>query len=75
MKKYLINQLTQITAWVGLFLIIYYLLPLPSWLLLVGGITLIAVDDDIVKRGMAKVSPSLEKWLNDVLGDDKGGSV
>lgn len=69
MKKWFLLQLTETTAWIGLFVILAALF-LPRSYIVFLGIVLIAVDDNIVKKWIAKISPRLaakiEEWTNEI---------
>lgn len=69
MKKWFLLQLTETTAWIGLFVILAALFLPRSYIVILGAI-LIAVDDNIVKKWIAKISPRLaakiEEWTNEI---------
>ena len=62
--KYIISQLTQITAWIGLFIILSVFFA-PNWLTIAFGALLIGLDDKIVQDWCAKAAPSLTKKINE----------
>lgn len=65
MRKYLINQLTQITAWIGAFIVLAEIIRLPDYMTMFFGMLLILVDDEIVKGWCEKMRPSIEAKLKD----------
>jgi len=65
MKKYLISQLTQISAWIGLLLVVSAFLVPRSWIL-VFGILLIITDDEALKGWVAKRAPWLTKKIEEI---------
>jgi hypothetical protein len=63
MRNYIINQLTQITAWIGFGIVILELFRVPDWLIMFVGVWLILIDDEMVKRWCAKAAPELAEKL------------
>lgn len=59
MKKYLIKQLTEITAWIG-FIVILMAIFSPREYIAIAGLLLIATDDEAVKNWIARNAP----WLS-----------
>jgi hypothetical protein len=63
MKNYFKKQLHQMTAWIGAAIVVSEVLRLPDWLIMVMGIVLIALDDDIVKAWCEKLRGIVEKEI------------
>ena len=61
-KKYIINQLTDLSAWIGI-AIIFSALFLPTSVTVCLGFFLIFTSDAALKEKIAKWSPELEKIL------------
>lgn len=65
MKKWILLQLTETTAWVGLFVILAAIFAPRSYIIVLG-VILIAVDDNIVKNWIAKISPKLAAKIEEL---------
>jgi len=59
LKNYIINKLTQLSAWIGLFIIIAAFF-LPSAWIALAGVLLILTDDDKLQKLISKWSPSIK---------------
>ena len=66
MKNWLKQQVTEVTAWVGLYLVIIAFLNEPFWLNIVAGVLLIAADDQKVSNWIKSVAPSLQAKIDKV---------
>jgi hypothetical protein len=64
MKKYLLAQLFQVSAWIGLALIISAFVA-PRWVILTLGVLLILTDDEKLKGWVAKHAPGINAWLEE----------
>ncbi len=64
MAKWFFAQLTQVSAWIGLAVVISAVL-LPREYIAILGVVLILVDDDILKNLMNKYAPSLAKKIEE----------
>jgi hypothetical protein len=64
MKKYLLAQLTQVSAWIGLIIIIAAFIAPREWIA-VGGLALILTDDEALKGWVAKHAPWIAKKFED----------
>lgn len=65
MKNYIIKQLTQTSAWIGLILVIGAVVMPRSWILFMG-LILIITDDKNMAAFFARLSPSMKKWIDDL---------
>ncbi len=65
MKKYLLTQLTQVSAWIGVFIIIGAFLA-PREYIAIFGLLLILTDDEALKGWVAKHAPGMVKWFEDL---------
>lgn len=65
MKKWFLLQLTEMSAWIG-FIIIIAAFIVPREYIALLGVLLIATDDDALKARVAKMSPGLAKWFEDL---------
>lgn len=65
MKKYILAQLTQVSAWIGLLIIIAAFIA-PRGYIVIFGVALILTDDEALKTWVAKRSPwlaaKIEEW-------------
>ncbi len=65
MKKYLLGQLSQVSAWIGFALIISAFVA-PRWLLVVFGVLLVITDDAKLKAWVSRNAPwvtaKLDEW-------------
>ena len=61
-KNYIINQLTQISAWLGVAIIIAAIVA-PVWVVVLFGVFLIMTDDKKLQDRFAKWSPSIKRAL------------
>lgn len=66
MKSWLKQQVTEITAWAGLFLILASILHLPWWVFSVVGILLICTDDVAATDWLKRNSPAFQRWIDSV---------
>lgn len=58
MKKYIIKQLTQSSAWIGAGVIIAALI-LPRSFIMMLGVALIIIPDDVLRKKFAQWSPAV----------------
>lgn len=65
MKKYLLTQLTQVSAWIGLTLILVAFIAPREYIALLG-IALILTDDEALKTWVAKRSPWLAAKIEEI---------
>lgn len=63
MKKWFVAQLTQITAWLGVFLMVAALFDFPNLVVFVTGLALLLTDDVWFQKKMTEWSPALKKIL------------
>lgn len=65
MKKYILSQLTQVSAWIGIALILMAFFAPRSYIVIAGAL-LILTDDEALKSWVAKRSPwlanKIEEW-------------
>ena len=66
MKDWLKQQVTELTAWAGFWLIVTGWLNTPYWLDFVVGVLLISIDDTKAANWLKKVSPKLQKKIDEV---------
>jgi hypothetical protein len=66
MKNWLKQQVTELTAWAGLWLILTGWLNTPYMLDFAVGILLISIDDAKAAAFLAKYSPKLQKKIDEV---------
>lgn len=64
MKKYILTQLTQVSSWIGVLIIVMALI-VPRQYIVFLGIALILVDDAALKAWIAKQSPWLAAKINE----------
>lgn len=64
MKKYLLAQLLQVSAWTGFAVIIAAFIA-PRWFIILLGILLIFTDDEWLKSWVAKNAPGIAKWIDE----------
>lgn len=64
MKKYLIAQLSQVSAWIG-FLLILSAFIAPRYMMVLFGLALILTDDEALKSWVATKAPWLTKKINE----------
>lgn len=62
-KNYIINQLTQLSAWLGVGTIIAAACLPRTWIIFFG-ILMVVTDDHKLQEMFAKWSPSIKKALN-----------
>jgi hypothetical protein len=65
MKSYLKSQLTEPTAWLGLFIILAGLF-MPRWFIIGLGIAAIAINEDAIKAYLVSKAPFLSKKIDGV---------
>lgn len=65
MKKYLLGQLSQVSAWIGIILIFAAFL-LPREYIVFLGLALILTHDEALKGWVAKQAPGITKWFEDI---------
>jgi hypothetical protein len=65
MKNWLKQQVTEVTAWIGLYLIIIAFLNEPYWLNIVAGIALIFIDDTKASAFVKKHAPWLQSKIDE----------
>lgn len=63
MLKYLLGQLTQMTSWIGIVLIICALIA-PRWAIIVLGVILFITHDEALKGWVTKNAPGITDWIN-----------
>ncbi len=64
MKKYLISQLTQVSAWIGVCVILAAFFA-PRSVIVVLGVLLILTDDEWLRAFVTKSAPKVEKKINE----------
>ena len=65
MKKWFLLQLTEVTAWIGFILILSAFFA-PREYIAILGVVLIATDDEALKAWLAKRSPKLQAWFQEL---------
>lgn len=65
MKKWILLQLTEVSAWVGFIIIIATFIAPREYIAILGAL-LIIVDDDILKNWVAKISPKLAAKIEEL---------
>lgn len=65
MKKYLLNQLTSVSAWIGAILVLAAF-AFPRDYIAIIGLALIMVPDATLRNWVAKQSPGLQKFFDDL---------
>ena len=65
MKKWFLLQLTEVSAWIGLMVILAALFA-PTGYQIALGVLLIATDDEALKNWIAKRSPKLQAWFEEL---------
>lgn len=65
MKKWFLLQLTEVSAWIGFIIIVAAFMAPREYIAILGAI-LIATDDEALKAWLAKRSPALTKWFEDL---------
>jgi hypothetical protein len=65
MKKYIFNQLTQVSAWIG-FLLVVCALVAPRGYLAILGVVLMLTHDDTLKNWVIAHAPWLQARYNDI---------
>lgn len=66
MLKYFLSQLTQMSTWFGLFVILGAFFCPRSWLFLLG-VVMLFLRDDSVKAFITARAPGVSKWIEDAL--------
>lgn len=66
--KYLLNQLTQISAWFGVCVIIAALFATRGELVILGAVMLL-MHDSFIKDIIAKWAPGLSKWIEETIAE------
>ncbi len=65
MKKYILKQITEVTAWIGLAIIIMAFMA-PRHYIAIAGVLIIAGDQDAMQAWITKKSPwlatKIEEW-------------
>lgn len=64
MRKYLLSQLLQVSAWIGFGLILCAFVA-PRWFIILLGALLILTDDEKLKGWVAKNAPGLSAWIDE----------
>ncbi len=64
--KYILNQLSQVSSWIGIILIAISFIA-PRWAIAVFGVLLFVSNDEELKAWVAKRAPGLTKWLSDLV--------
>lgn len=64
MKKYLLAQLLQVSAWVGVIIFIMAFIA-PREYIAIAGIALILTDDKWLQEWVAKHAPGIQKWIDE----------
>ncbi len=65
MKKYLIAQLSQVSAWIGVLVVIGAFIA-PREYIAIFGIALILTHDEALKNWVARNAPGITKWFEDL---------
>lgn len=65
MKKWFFLQLTEVSAWLGLIIILSAFFA-PREYIAILGVVLIATDDEALKAWLAKRSPGIAKWFEEL---------
>lgn len=68
MFKYFLSQLTQMSTWFGIFVILFSVFTPRSWIFLLG-VVMIFLKDDAVKAFIAARAPTISKWIEDIVDD------
>lgn len=68
MWKYLLGQLLQVSAWIGISLIICAFVA-PRWFIILMGFLLILTDDAWLSSWVKKNAPGVAKWLEETAND------
>ena len=63
MKSWLKQQVTELTAWAGGFILMSSIINLPFWINMIVGTTLLLSGDSKVKNYINKVSPTIVSKL------------
>lgn len=63
LKKYIAAQLTQISAYLGVFMMVAALFHLPYFWIFIAGLALLLTDDEWCQKKMSQWSPTLKKIL------------
>ena len=66
MKAWLKQQVTELTAWAGLYIIFTGFVNLPYWLDVAIGVMLISTDDIKASNLIKSVAPRLQKKIDEV---------
>lgn len=66
MKKWLIAQLTQLSAWIGFSMIVGAILHLPYWVFFSSGLALVLTNDTQLQALCAKIAPGLAKRIDEI---------
>lgn len=66
MWKYFLGQLLQVSAWVGIALIICAFVA-PRWFIVLLGALLILTDDAWLTSWVKKNAPAIAKWLDETV--------
>jgi hypothetical protein len=68
MKKWLLNQLSQASTWIGLGIVLSAFL-LPREYIVFLGILLMFIKDDAIKSWIVSVAPNLSKVISEFFGE------
>lgn len=66
MKNWLKQQVTELTAWAGFYIILTGFVNLPYWVDVAIGVALISIDDVKAANFIKKVAPWLTKKIDEV---------
>lgn len=68
MLKYLLSQLTQMSFWFGILVVVLALIA-PTRDLVILGFIMIFMHDDAIKAFIAKHAPGLTAWIQKVIDE------
>lgn len=66
MKNWLKQQVTELTAWAGAYIIFTGFVNLPFWLDVAVGVLLISIDDKKAANFIARMAPKLHAKIDDI---------
>lgn len=67
MRSWLKQQVTEVTAWAGLYIILIGFVNLPTMVDVLIGVTLISIDDTKAVNFLRKITPWLHKKIDSPL--------
>lgn len=66
--KYILGQLLQVSAWIGIAVILCALFA-PRWFIILLGTILFFTHDDKLKGWVSKNAPGISEWINKRIAD------